>query len=400
MNASRPTSPLDLDRAILEAMSRGTIPIPAYPAVALQLQEIVGRPEFGLDEVSRAVGSDPTLAAGVLRCANSALYGRGAPVTALGPAIIRIGASEVTRIALTATLESQAQAPGALALLRRGAWIESLGSAVLCQELARRRGLSAEDAFICGLLHDFGKVVVTACVESVLARHPGAAPRSREAWAALAERYHVEVGLAVASRWRLPDVVREVIALHHGDDPASAGAAEILRVVRACDGVVALLGRRPGLEELALAEVPDLAAAERAALAALAEQIPSFVASLERAAHGAAVPPSMVSGVSAPEPGSRRVSFGVVASVGGRSRPLAAVAMTPNALVATGPEGLPEGRLLEFSLQCRPGPFSIWATVERCRPEGAGFRAEIRPFALSAGARSRWSEVLREGAPA
>jgi len=48
----RPTEPLpiavDLDRALRDAVARGGLPIPPYPAVALRIQEVVSRKEFGL----------------------------------------------------------------------------------------------------------------------------------------------------------------------------------------------------------------------------------------------------------------------------------------------------------------------------------------------------------------
>jgi len=391
-----PSASLDLDRAILDAISAGNLPIPPYPAVALQVQEIVGRQEFGLAEVSRVVGSDPSLAADVLRCANSAFYGRGETVTGLGPAIIRIGAREVTRIALSSALATHAHEVGALGPLKRSIWIESVASAVLCQELARARGLPAEEAFVCGLLHDFGKVVVTSCVESVLARHPGAAPRPLEAWAALVDRYHVDVGLSIAARWKLPELVKEVIALHHGGDPSAASAPGTIAVVRACDEVVALLTSRPQLAAPDLAEVKELGAAERAALAAVIEQVPDFVAAFEGAPQRPAATASMVTApASVLAPGQRKVGFGVEATVDRRLRSFLAVAMASNGLVVTGPEGLPEHKLLDLSLQCKPSGFHIWATAKLCRPEGEGFRVELQPFALGGEPRTLWNQLFR-----
>jgi len=400
MSSSRTTAPMDLDRAILDALGNGTLPIPPYPAVALQVQEIVGRQEFGLSDVSRVVGSDPSLTADVLRCANSALYGRGAPVTGLGPAIIRIGAREVTRIALGSVLATHAHAPGPLASLRRSVWIESVASAVLCQELARDRGLSPEDAFVCGLLHDFGKVVVIACVESVLARHPGAAPRSLEAWTELVDRYHADAGSAVASRWNLPPLVREIISDHHAGDASASGAPGLMEVVTTSDQVVALLTSRPQLTDQDLAGVRGLSAVERTALAAVIEAIPAFVAGFEGAPQR---PGGSASLVSAPAsllaPGERAVSFGVVATVERQTRTFAATALASNGIVLSGPEGLPEHQLLDLLLECQPKPFHIWATAKACRPEGSGFRVELQPFALGGEARTLWNQAYRRAAP-
>jgi HD-like signal output (HDOD) protein len=55
--------------------------------VALRVQEAMARKDFGLAEVAQIVGADAVLAADILRCANSALYRRGGPVTDLTAAI-------------------------------------------------------------------------------------------------------------------------------------------------------------------------------------------------------------------------------------------------------------------------------------------------------------------------
>ena len=172
-----------LDRALLELVSHASVAIPPYPAVALRVQEVVSRNDFGLVEVARLVGSDAALAADVLRCANSALYRRGSPVIDLTRAITRVGVKEVMRLALTSGLAAHAQAPGPLAPLKRINWIESLASAVLCQEVARLRGLRQEEGYLLGLLHDFGKVVACSCMESLVEKNGVAAERPLAAWA-------------------------------------------------------------------------------------------------------------------------------------------------------------------------------------------------------------------------
>ena len=184
----------------------------------------MARKGFGLGEVAGLIGADGVLAADVLRCANSALYRRGAPVIDLTQALTRIGAQQVNRLLLAAGLAKQAQARRPLVLLRRMAWIEGIARAAVCQTLARLRQLRAEEAFTLGLLHDFGKVVAVSGLEALLS---GGAPRARPrtasrlggAGGAAAPR----VGALLAERWRLPRLVSEVIALHHG---AAGGCAD------------------------------------------------------------------------------------------------------------------------------------------------------------------------------
>jgi HD-like signal output (HDOD) protein len=235
---------LDLDQTLLDALARGGIPVPPYPAVALRIQEVVNRKSFGLADVTRIVSADAALTADVLRCANSAMFGRGAHATTLAQAITRIGAREVMRLALSSGLAAHAQAAGSLAPLKRFAWIESVSAAGLCQELARHRGLPAEEAFVLGLLHDFGKVVATAFLERLLAAQPRVGSRPLDFWAALLERHPVAAGMAIAVEWNLPPLVAEVIALHH-EGGGSPEARPLVDLVRTCDAVVALLATQP-----------------------------------------------------------------------------------------------------------------------------------------------------------
>lgn len=393
--ANRPgivTIAQDFDRALKDAIARGDLPIPPYPAVALRIQELVNRGEYGLGELSRIVASDATLAADVLRCANSAVYRRGDEVTSLAQAITRVGAQEVARLALGSGLTAHAQAPGPLAPLKRSIWIESVASAVLCQLLARQRGLRQEEAFVLGLLHDFGRVVVTSAIEDLIEKQR-TPPRPIEEWEELVDRHHVAAGGLVAGRWGLPELVCEVVALHHGAGGA-AGDPGLLAVVQASDQVTALLASRPTLEAADLAEAPGVAAAERDLVVRVVVQIPSFVAAFEGPGQRPTGRPSAVSPpLTALAPGQRQVTFAVTATVEKRTRTYVAAAIATNGIVLLGGEPLPERQLLELTLQCKPAPFQVWATARLCRPEGSGVRVELVPYALGGEARALWAQL-------
>ena len=116
---------IDLDAAIVDLVSRGAVKIPPYPAVAMKVEQLVRRQDFGLAELTKLVASDQALAADALRLANSAFYSRGTAVTSLNAAIGRIGAKEVARLALASGLGVHAGKPGPLASLKRRSGCES-----------------------------------------------------------------------------------------------------------------------------------------------------------------------------------------------------------------------------------------------------------------------------------
>ncbi len=268
-----------LEQALQARATQGDVAVPPYPAVALRVQEVMGRKHFGLGEVADLIGADAVLASDILRCANSVMYRRGAPVIDLTQALTRIGVQQVMRLLLASGLATHAQALGPLVPLRRMVWIEGLAGAAVCQELARLRGLRTEDAFTLGLLHDFGKVVALAGLEALLEQEKVEGAFDRGAWEAVVERLHQPLGLVMAARWKLPKLVGEVVAAHHGGGACSD--PRLLQVVADSDRVVALLLRKPRVSEQDLAGVPGLAAAERAPVALVLEQIPDFVAAFE-----------------------------------------------------------------------------------------------------------------------
>jgi HD-like signal output (HDOD) protein len=384
-----------LERRVLDAIERRTIGLPPYPAVALKVNEAASNPSLGLAEVSRIINADAALAADVLRCANSAFFRRGAAVTSLTQAVTRIGGQEVMRIALAASLGAHARAAGPLATVRRRVWIENLAGAAICEELARLRGRRRDEAFMLGLLHDFGKVVACAALESALAEAQLRGAFTLQAWTEIVERLHVRVGSAMARAWRLPDLLVDVISHHH--EVAAAPAHEgLLPVVKASDDVVALLTTSPSVTSDDLAKVASIAPAERERVAHAVELVPELVAAFEPPAQGAASP-AEPSAVARPEavaaPAGEPPMFRISIQVARRAREYAVSAISGDLLLATGDEPLPENRLVEVQLNGAPEPFRMWALVQGSRPEGQAFAVELRPFALNAVERKAWERL-------
>ena len=394
-----------LDAAIVDLVSRDAVTVPPYPAVAMRVQDLVRREDFGLDDLARLVQSDQALAADALRVANSAFYLRGSPVATLPQAIARIGAHEVARLAVASGLGAHARAPGPLAALKRRVWLESLAAAGLCQELAKKRGLPVEEAFVCGLLHDFGKVITISCIEEILDRRGDRAePWPLECWLEVVDRYHVELGVVLAARWDLPAIVSDVVSLHHAEPGAVAAAAEprLVQLVVAADDVVKLLEDRTWVTPDDLAHVALLAPPERDLVARVLDRLPGFIASFEGAA------------AALPEAGSRLIHADATAELGGpvpidhpvrvtvNRQPLdgRAIGIAQKNLLIRAATPPPENLLLELKMESDP-PLTCWATAKLSWPDGRGEHAVLlQPFALDGAAHGVWRALLQPGAAA
>jgi len=253
-------------------------------------------------------------------------------------------------------------------------------------ELARPRQLPRDDAFACGLLHDFGRVLALECLERIArgTRHPR--PMPSRFWEAVVDHHHVRLGGVLAARWALPPVLLESITLHHAEELGAAGHPEMVRMVALCDRLVRLLDDRAHVGEGDVSAIQQLDEAETEALIRGIEVVPGFVAAFEREvgpADRALVEPAAA-------PPSRTPRRSVAVRVGGER--FAVTGFATHQLVLKGRTPLPEGALLEVELDEQP-PVHFHARVLLCWEEAGRFGLVLQPFALAGPALLRWQGI-------
>lgn len=163
-----PTSNLDLQTLLGRYLAADRVRVPPYPAIALKVQRIAGDDRAAMTELTKLIESDAALVATVLRRANVASAAAGGAITSLEGAVRRIGVEEVARVVLAQSVGVTATGGGPLASLRRMVWRQSLLAARIAAELAPRRGVAGDEAFVAALLHDFGAIAVLTDRKSVV----------------------------------------------------------------------------------------------------------------------------------------------------------------------------------------------------------------------------------------
>jgi HD-like signal output (HDOD) protein len=379
----------DVEAALVALVAKDQVKVPPYPAVALKLGDLVRRENYGLKEVVSLVSADPSLAAEVIRCSNSAYYGRG-EVTSLQPAISRVGANEVVRLAVVSGLSAAVRTPGPLQEIKRQAWQDAVASAIVCQVLARCRGLAPDDAFLCGLLHDFGWMLGLRSIEDILAQRPQTEARSVEEWRALVDKLHVELGVVLAARWNLPAVLSDVITLHHEADPTQSPHEAMIEVVQASDQVVALFAQKPHLsgEDLALAS--KLRQSERAKLAASLPDVPTVIAAFEQEPTGRPMASKVLPEAGEQPPDEVPSDLLVKLHSPKRASAYRLVQLGPGSWTMTGKEPLSTGTLLEVEIGDGDQRLRLWAKADVSAAESGGARVRCRPFLMNAAVLQRW----------
>ena len=216
--SARPPVPDGLDLvALVEAAG------PRRPA-AENVLRLLGEDRASARDVGRAIALDATLAARLLRVANSAYYGLSGRVVDLGRAVAVVGFRSVQALAASslAGLDTSSVPPEF--------WEESTRVAVAAGLLARPLQALAPEAFSAGLLHDIGVAVLHQVDPAGAQQSAGLAPvvGTCEAERSVLGVDHTEVGSRLMSSWGFPPALVSAVAGHH----VGLGGAPLDRVVR------------------------------------------------------------------------------------------------------------------------------------------------------------------------
>lgn len=191
------------------------------PQVTTQILKLVDNPNASPRQVGALIERDAGLASKLLKTANSSYYGMPGKVRTVSQAISVMGLSAVRSVIVSQVYQQMA---GGRAHARRfdrvAFWQHSLAVASASRILARFKGLrDPEEAFLGGLLHDAGRLVMDRFLPSEFDQ---AIALSLERGCSLidAEKEilgytHVEVGIMLGEQWQLPESLMEGIRAHH-----------------------------------------------------------------------------------------------------------------------------------------------------------------------------------------
>jgi HD-like signal output (HDOD) protein len=199
----------DLDRSLTD----NDLNLPSLPEVALKIRNALANENVSVAEIARLIGSDPALAARILKIANSALFYRGSKsITSVHGAVSQLGHRMVRNVALSYAAQQVFIGYGSqhVRTLLAGIWQHSVHTAALAHMLARvRTKLNPDDAFLAGLLHEVGKLYILMRVKDQLERLA-----AESAFQSVVEAWHPRIGRAVIEAWALPADLAEAVGEH------------------------------------------------------------------------------------------------------------------------------------------------------------------------------------------
>lgn len=192
------------------------------PQTVSRLMEIAESETATIEQLESLFGADPVLCGKILQVANSAYYGLARQVSSIRSAIMLLGVYTIRGIALSVAMVSALRVGRTVSEAERRLWRHALACAGYAHGIARasRWGVRmAEDAYITGLLHDIGSLLL-------LMRFPTQYRPLLDLIDQAPEQFseqeihtfgcdHADVGAMIAEHWRLPERIVQAIAHHH-----------------------------------------------------------------------------------------------------------------------------------------------------------------------------------------
>lgn len=236
---------------------------PAQPMLP-RLLRLLQDDDTGADEIVETIQLEPTLAASVLRLANSGAFGFPEPCHDLTEAVQRIGFAETYKlVAVVCGRNLVAADLETMAIARTELWESSLVTGFVMEAMAREVGGQSGIAYTTGLLHAIGKMVMNNTLgeayQEVFTRVEADSVPVVAAEREIFGFDHAEAGAALLRQWKFPEEIAEPIAYQYAPHEAKHFPRETA-MLHLAHWVVANLGYNPGKD--AWAFIPYASAAE------------------------------------------------------------------------------------------------------------------------------------------
>jgi HD-like signal output (HDOD) protein/FixJ family two-component response regulator len=222
----------------------------AFPFTIAKVLNVTQSASTGAKDLALAIEVDPVIVSEVLKVASSAYYsGANRSNTAIGvkDAIVRIGFTETKNIAISlSVMKLFTDEEKSVGFSREDFWYHSLSVAVIAGKLAKQANYpKPEIAFVCGLLHDFGIILIDeffpaylqTTLQETSQRGESFLKVQKEKWGMT----HNDVVRRLFSEWNMPNEVLEVITNFYSykdyENSADAQMVKLVHIVGLSDKI-------------------------------------------------------------------------------------------------------------------------------------------------------------------
>jgi putative nucleotidyltransferase with HDIG domain len=196
--------------------------LPSFPSLYLEIMEELGSPDFSIESIAAIIAKDPAMTAKMLQIVNSAAVGLSRKVSSPFEAVEFLGSNTVRSLVLSAHIFSSFERTTLKGFSINGLWSHAMGTGMLAymiMRLERAAGTDAEDAYVAGMLHDIGKLMLADSLPEPFQRALALGAERKislhEAELEVFGTTHAGVAAYLLGLWGLPASIVEAVAFHH-----------------------------------------------------------------------------------------------------------------------------------------------------------------------------------------
>lgn len=233
-NQNQKTNPDSVRKYFRDVMEKHKLP--PFPVVASKVLAMIDDPDLSLRQICRVLSDDPALATRVLSISRSPYYGQRVSPKNLQDAVKVLGFRTLRTLVIAASTQGLFSTNNAVT---ERLWSHSLAVALTARILSERVGYKDdEQAFLAGLLHDVGEMILYHGDPKGFERLFREAERTK---GSLLEKEreiysfdHAFIGFTLLDCWNIDSEIGQAVLKHH-EDREDRSADELATIIAAAD---------------------------------------------------------------------------------------------------------------------------------------------------------------------
>lgn len=242
-----------VDRELLRARAiRCLGELPPFSPILNRLLASLAKEDVSFNKLGDLIEKDPVMAGNLLHLVNSALYARRGSINSVRHALSLLGMNKLRNAVLGMSISrmwNQVRTPPSWSMARFN--MHSSAAAILSDLLSQKLTVDyAEGAFVAGLLHDVGRLLIALGLTEeygrILQMHEQDGKPLLECEMEVIGITHPELSAEALAHWNLPEPIQNAVRFHHAPEldkaATGAGGVTLSRVLDAANQYVNSLG--------------------------------------------------------------------------------------------------------------------------------------------------------------
>jgi len=214
--------------------------LPQFPDSIMRINRLLSDPDSKMSEIAMQISSDVSLTTDLLKLVNSASFALASPCRSIADAVKMVGLRGIKNMLLSVgSINSLKNLSADQKILWDHAYKVAFYSYNLARNFCPSDREVVEDSYVCGLLHDMGKLIFETAHPAYI-QHVKNVSEEKGIDIDIFEKLiagvnHGEVGALIAEKWNFPDLIVSVIRHHHEPDLAPQESRKITSLIYLAD---------------------------------------------------------------------------------------------------------------------------------------------------------------------